>query len=416
MFIATRNFIQSACFSLLFILSMLILGADMKVEAAPAAASVSAAEPIQVGETGLQVEGRLVPKRFANLAIRSSGLVEEIFVQEGDFVESGQILLRLGGGDSMLAEIAAAEMELLLAQQGLDDLYINADLARAQAERELAQAQKEFNTAEYHLSRVIKPASQLSQDQAYANMLLAEKALVKAQDELSRNEKKFNNKNNPILKFINRRQIRLILTLLERNVTTEQKRYEDSIEKYHDLIAPVDDIDLASAEADLAYAQAKLTAAEQKHASLLDGPDPEDLAAAQARIKVAEADLEAANNAVQELELLAPFAGKVVDLSVKQGEWAEFGQPLVVLAVTNEWVVETEDLTEIQVPNIELGQGATVIPEAFPEMALTGTVESISRIFEIKSGDVTYTARIRLAEGDPRLRWGMTTVVTFEEQ
>jgi multidrug resistance efflux pump len=93
----------------------------------------------------------------------------------------------------------------------------------------------------------------------------------------------------------------------------------------------------------------------------------------------------------------------------------EVGQPLVVLAELSEWVVETEDLTEIQVPQIRSGQGATLIPEALPELSLTGKVDSISRISEIKSGDVTYTARILLDDADPRLRWGMTVTVNFEE-
>jgi hypothetical protein len=55
------------------------------------------------------------------------------------------------------------------------------------------------------------------------------------------------------------------------------------------------------------------------------------------------------------------------------------------------------------------------VPDALPDLELTGTVESIDDFFEEKRGDVTYTARILLNESDPRLRWGMTVVVTFEE-
>ena len=415
MFLLTRKIIQIVCLCLLFVLSVLLLGDVKKADAAQAEASVQSVEILQGGETGLQVEGRLVPKRFANLAMKSSGSIEEVLVQEGDWVESGQILLRQDGGDHLLAEISAAEMELLLAQQSLDVLYKNADLERAQAERELAKAQKEFETADYHLSKLKKPTPQLAKDQAYANMLLAEKALNKARDELSRTEKKFDNRNHPLWMFVNRRQVRLLLTFLERNVTTVQMRYEDSIEKYEDSIAPVDEIDLAIADADLAYAQARLTEAEQKYASRIDGPDPDEVAAAQARLTVAEANLSASKNALQELELLSPFAGTVVEVSAKPGEWLEVGRPVVVLAGLSEWVVETEDLTEIQVPQIEIGQAATVIPEALPDLMLTGTVESISRIFEIKRGDVTYTSRILLDEAEPHLRWGMTVTVTFEE-
>jgi hypothetical protein len=36
-------------------------------------------------------------------------------------------------------------------------------------------------------------------------------------------------------------------------------------------------------------------------------------------------------------------------------------------------------------------------------------------LFEEKRGDVTYTARIRLDNIDPRLRWGMTVATVFED-
>jgi multidrug resistance efflux pump len=388
---------------------------DKKVEAASADASVWANELRQAGEVGIQVEGRLVPIRFANLAMRSSGSVEELFVQEGDRVESGQILLRQGGGDHLMAEIAAAEMELLLAQQGLDVLYRNGDLARAQAEKELAQAHKEFETAEYNFIKLKKPTPQLFKDQAYANMLLAENVLNKGRDDLSRIEKKFANPNHFLWMFFNRRQVRLLLTSMERNVTSLQEHYEDSIDKYEDFFAPVDEIDLVLAGSDLAFAKAQLKDAERNYTSLIDGPDPDEVAAAKARVSAAEANLKASNNALEELELLAPFAGTVVEVKAKSGEWVEVGQPIVVLAELSEWVVETEDLTEIQVPRIGLGQGAKVIPEALPELELTGNVDSISGISEIKSGDVTYTARILLDDADPKLRWGMTVTVTFKE-
>jgi hypothetical protein len=61
------------------------------------------------------------------------------------------------------------------------------------------------------------------------------------------------------------------------------------------------------------------------------------------------------------------------------------------------------------------GQGVTVVPDALPGVTLTGTVESISDVFEEKRGDITYTASILLDGIDPRLRWGMTVVITFDE-
>jgi len=77
--------------------------------------------------------------------------------------------------------------------------------------------------------------------------------------------------------------------------------------------------------------------------------------------------------------------------------------------------IETDNLTEIEVVDVAVGQVVSIVPDALPGVTHSGTVETIDDFFVEKRGDVTYTARIRLEEIDPRLRWGMTVVVTFEE-
>jgi hypothetical protein len=48
-------------------------------------------------------------------------------------------------------------------------------------------------------------------------------------------------------------------------------------------------------------------------------------------------------------------------------------------------------------------------------VTLKGQVESISSVSQLKSGDVVYPVKIKVLESDPRLRWGMTAAVTFQE-
>jgi hypothetical protein len=57
----------------------------------------------------------------------------------------------------------------------------------------------------------------------------------------------------------------------------------------------------------------------------------------------------------------------------------------------------------------------TLTVDALPDLVLKGTVDRISLDYIEKSGDILYTARIRLDDTDPRLRWGMTISVNFEE-
>ena len=91
------------------------------------------------------------------------------------------------------------------------------------------------------------------------------------------------------------------------------------------------------------------------------------------------------------------------------------GVPALQLADTSAWRVETDDLTELDVVRVAAGQRVTVIADALPDVALEGTVTSIAETSEVRAGEVLYQVTIDLPDPDPRLRWGMTVAVTFEE-
>ncbi len=112
---------------------------------------------------------------------------------------------------------------------------------------------------------------------------------------------------------------------------------------------------------------------------------------------------------------MATIDGTIVDLNLIAGQQVTPGAPVLRLADFSQWYVETDNLTELEVIDVQPGQKATIVADALPDVLLSGQVESISDVFEEKRGDITYTARILLNEFDPRLRWGMTTVVSFEE-
>jgi len=118
---------------------------------------------------------------------------------------------------------------------------------------------------------------------------------------------------------------------------------------------------------------------------------------------------------LDDLDLVATFGGTVVDFDLILGEQVTPGQPVVTVADFSQWYVETDNLTEIEVVDVAVGQAVTILPDALPDVELTGSVESITDFFEEKRGDITYTARILVDEIDPLLRWGMTVVVTFVE-
>ena len=169
-------------------------------------------------------------------------------------------------------------------------------------------------------------------------------------------------------------------------------------------------------KARLDAAQASFNLAEQTLAALEDnaGIDPDQQAAAEARVQSAKAALESAGVQIDLRTLNATLGGTVVDLDLQSGELVTAGMPVVTIADYSAWLVKTDNLTELEVARISLGQKVQVALDALPEMTLEGEVTHINARYEEKRGDITYTVTIRVNEVDPAMRWGLTAAVYFQ--
>lgn len=355
--------------------------------------------PIVEADIEIISEGRLVPRQQVNLSFKTGGQVAEVMVEEGDSIESGQVIARLADSEQLEVAVANAELELLNAQQARQELVKNTDVNTAQALQSITDARDAVRDAERYQNNLQAGSRQTDIDSARADVIILEEKLDKAKEKYE--------------PYANKKEDNIKRATFLSKMADAQAKYDNAVRLLNNLQGSASELDTAIADASLAVAQAQLALAEQTYEDLKDGPDPDDLAAVESRITAAETGLTAARAAFENLELLAPFSGTVVDLQLKVGEQVSLGLPVVLLADISEWMVETDDLTEIEVPEIRVGQSVTVTPDALPDLELSGTVESISDLFEEKRGDITYTVRIQLNEEDERLRWGMTVVVTF---
>jgi HlyD family secretion protein len=166
-------------------------------------------------------------------------------------------------------------------------------------------------------------------------------------------------------------------------------------------------------ELDAAKAQLKLAEDTLTNLESGSGVDPRQLAAAQARLTAAEAALASAQAAVDGLQLKATLDGTVIDLALQHGQRVTAGLAVITVADLSGWVVETDNLTEVDVVNVAVGQPVEIVLDALPQVSLTGEVTHINARFEEKRGDITYTVTVALTSSDPNMRWGMTAAVKF---
>ncbi len=85
-------------------------------------------------------------------------------------------------------------------------------------------------------------------------------------------------------------------------------------------------------------------------------------------------------------------------------------QPLVYLPDISRMIVSTQ-VREVDLHKIDIGKPASVRVDAYPQLALRGTVESIGVLADAKTGEAGlkyFRIIVSLDQSDPRLRPGMT--------
>jgi multidrug resistance efflux pump len=416
--------------------------------------------PVVVDSGKVIAEGKLEPGNHVQLSFLAGGQVAEVLVAEGAAVQSGDVLARLANREALQAQVAQAEQAVLDAQQAVTTLNDIAALAAAQAQQEAAQGRDELEKAERKLKYTVTPDIKFYEDElkraqdaltsAQENATITnigdiENALAAARERLKTVTNIFNDAQKsqdecPGCEFVfaaaaggyvKLEEVRKELTDATDAVKVWELRLAQAqrgdAQTIQDLQKRVDTAkaDLANArnpkaeavslaQAEVALIKARIADAVRRYEKLKNGPDADQLAAAEARLKSAQANLAAAQAALANTELRAPIAGTVADLNLKVGEQIAPGTPIGALAEFAQWVVKTNNLTEIEVVKIKEGQAATVKLDALPDVTLTGTVKSIATVFVENRGDVTYTLTIALDDVDPRARWGMTAQVTVE--
>jgi HlyD family secretion protein len=297
--------------------------------------------PVVVDDLSVIADGRLNPIESAQLSFISGGEIMAVLVDEGDSVEKGQPLVRLANREQFEAAVAAAGLEFVSAQQALDALYENAESMAAQAQVELANARDDLDDTErkWRNQQEGQRASSTTIRAAEAELALAKEAMEAAE----RQANKFSSDDAEHAQDY-------------KNFAAAVQRHRLALSSLNWYTGHPTEIDQAVLDGDVALAQARVADAERAWEDLKDGPDPDDVALAEARLSNAEAQLAAAKAALANIELTAPFDGTVAGVMSKVGEMAAPGQPAVVLADFSSWIVETDNLTEIELPQIEVGQ------------------------------------------------------------
>ena len=318
--------------------------------------TVAKLEPLTVR---MSASGRVKPTQTVNLSPENAGIVEELYVEQGDRVNQGQLIARMGSQDirAQIAQnravVAEAEANLQLTRQGPRP----EEIAQATATVEAAQAQ----------------------------VLDAQSRLELARGELGRNQ-----------------------TLFERGAISRTTL--DNVER-----------EQRAAMATLEQAQARQREAQSRLQDLQNLPEPATVAQAQARLDQAQAQLQASQVRLAENQIRAPFTGIVTQKFATAGAFVTPTTSASELSSATSTAIvalaqDLEVLAEVPEANInlvKLGQAVEVVADAFPEETFAGRVTLIAPEAIERQNVTLFQVRIALDSGKAQLRSNMTVTAAF---
>jgi multidrug efflux pump subunit AcrA (membrane-fusion protein) len=339
---------------------------------------------------GVTASGVIVTDQEAHIAFKLAGNVKMVSVAVGDQVQAGQALVQL---DDTTQQNQLEQAKLALNELTSPSAIANAQLAVTTAQTNVINAQAVLNNQQYWKNEP------LIQDY-YAAYVIAKANLDKAQS-------KYDNAH--VGQYINNEDEATLYQSLY-----NAKQAYDTAHYYYSLYSqPPTQRQLNEAQASLALAQAQVVEAQDLVAALTDGKlSVNPSGTGYAALVQAKLAVESAQASLDATHLVAPFPGEVASISVSSGDYIAPGQVILVISDVTHLHVETTDLSERDIPQVKIGQTATVTVKALNQ-DVDGTVTSISPLADTLGGDVVYRVNLVLKTLPPTLRAGMTVAVQF---
>ena len=311
-------------------------------------------------------EFAVLPRHNADVRAEVEGIIAEVYTDEGQSVEQGDLIVRLSDrafrseADKIAAELAEkrARLKLLLAGTRPEAIKL---------------AQREVRTAQTRLlhSRERHEEAERMQDESLAK---AESLVENAQDRLSYAEKYLRISETGALEgLISAREL--------------QNDQEEAAIRKHELEQAIADLRLAQADdltqARTAWAMAgdELSEVQSRLAMLRAGSRPEEIEATQAEVDRLDAQRDYLERQIVLLEVRSPSDGVVTTkkLREKVGQFVQQGE--LIAEVHELTTVEAEiAVPEKEIADVQIGQMVLIKARAYPNRTFVGRVATIAPV------------------------------------
>ena len=332
---------------------------------------------------------------------RVGGRVAEIFVQEGQSVAAGEILIRLEPFD---LQERMKEADAMLAARRADLRKMEAGLLP----QEIAQKKA-------RVDRLAAMANKLKSGPLPEEIAAAQSRLDLAQAQLDR-AKKVHDRTMTLVNrdsgAVSRDEIDLVVESLKVAESSEQVRREELI-----LLKK------GTRAEDIAAIEAEQQEAMQAHSLAQAGFRQEDIAQSQAVVDSAEAALNAIKTQLTELEIKAGVPGIVDAIQLRPGDLVAPNSPVLTLIdIRRLWIRAYVPENQL---NLKIGETFDVTVDSFPNKKFEAELSFISTNAEFTPRNVqtvderakqVVRIRLYLKEGLDQLHPGMAADVWLDKR
>lgn len=397
---------------------------------------------VEKGEIIISVSGsgQILPSEQTEIRPKISGEIEEIFVEEGQRIKEGNLLLKLKSKDFERA-IDDAKLALEDATTKLKNLKKDRENLTKDLKDAYEDAFNAISDTFNDLSEVTKTLERIFTESSYGG--------DQGDIDYYRNTVGFysgqsfskNEKENRFLMLKEKYQsIRNDYLLVSKGVSVEI--LEDWLKRISDLVKEIADLarsgkeiisfyketilkenlippfSLSITENQLVQLNTVIVSLDQRISTLSSvskkidnlkdtiSDYQEKIDFQENTIKQKEDALEKAKENYENCFIFAPFSGQIAKVNVRKGDI--ISPSISLFTLISEEKVAQISLNEIEAAKVKVGQKARLTFDAVPDLTLTGKVTEIETVGTIFQGVVSYGVKIILDSDDERIKPSMS--------